>query len=222
MVDPDGLARSDNYYGWAKIAYENLGFMFATGLMNNGARLENVQIRIGGPSPLHCTRSREQGEQGQASRHSKQATAEGARGGKKGPLLSLGRHHPRPLSSPPSLLALAHHSCGSAPPQLLKGRAAAGPRENDVAGCPAGNLTCMRRALGAYMSQRDMQQMVIKSIETEDISDQLGVPFQIFYGAQLPRAYACLPPSPPLPSPFCLLVCVPRSCGVSLLHQRSR
>jgi hypothetical protein len=30
-VDPAGLARSDNYYGWAKIAYENLGFMFATG-----------------------------------------------------------------------------------------------------------------------------------------------------------------------------------------------
>ena len=31
VVDPDGLARSDNSYGWAKIAYENLGFMFAAG-----------------------------------------------------------------------------------------------------------------------------------------------------------------------------------------------
>ena len=39
-IDPEGLARSDNYYGWAKIAYENLGFMFATGQMNNGAKLQ--------------------------------------------------------------------------------------------------------------------------------------------------------------------------------------
>ena len=34
-----------------------------------------------------------------------------------------------------------------------------GPRETDVAGCPLGDLKCMRRALGAYMSQRDLQQM---------------------------------------------------------------
>ncbi len=60
---------------------ENLGFMFATGQMNNGVKLPNVQIRIGGP------------------------------------------------------------------------------RETDVAGCPLGNLKCMRRALGAYLSQRDLQQM---------------------------------------------------------------
>ena len=103
-IDPEGLARSDNYYGWAKIAYENLGFMFATGQMNNGVKLANVQIRIGGP------------------------------------------------------------------------------RETDVAGCPLGDLKCMRRALGAYMSQRDLQQMVIKSIETPSIDDGDGVPFQIFYG----------------------------------------
>ena len=103
-IDPDGLARSDNYYGWAKIAYENLGFMFATGMMSNGVKLQNVQLRIGGP------------------------------------------------------------------------------RETDVASCPKGNLRCMRRALGAYMSQRDMQQMVIKSIEAPDISDKDGIPFQIFYG----------------------------------------
>ena len=35
-VDPAGVARSDNYYGWAKIAYENLGFMFATGEFGQG------------------------------------------------------------------------------------------------------------------------------------------------------------------------------------------
>ena len=124
-------ARSDNYYGWAKIACEhflpalpafapryaqalcckhrgaadeNLGFMFATGSMNEGKALENVQLRIGGP------------------------------------------------------------------------------RENDVTNCKLGDLRCMRRALGAYMSQRDLQQMTIKSIETPDIRDGNGVPFQIFYG----------------------------------------
>ena len=41
-LDPDGISRSDNYYGWAKIAYENLGFMFATGMMNNGNRCQRV------------------------------------------------------------------------------------------------------------------------------------------------------------------------------------
>jgi hypothetical protein len=40
----------------------------------------------------------------------------------------------------------------------------------------------MRRALAVYISQRDMSQLFIKSIETEDIKDDHGVPFQIFYG----------------------------------------
>ena len=40
----------------------------------------------------------------------------------------------------------------------------------------------MRRALAVYMSQRDMVQLFIKSIETEDIRNEQGVPFQIFYG----------------------------------------
>jgi nucleoside-diphosphate-sugar epimerase len=31
MIGPDDLPRSDNYYGWAKIAYEALGFMYACG-----------------------------------------------------------------------------------------------------------------------------------------------------------------------------------------------
>ena len=81
VVDPEGLARSDNYYGWAKIAYENLGFMFAAGKMHGGAKLSNVQIRIGGP------------------------------------------------------------------------------RETDVGGVEVGDLRTLRRALGAYMSQRDLQQV---------------------------------------------------------------
>ena len=57
-----------------------------------------------------------------------------------------------------------------------------GPRETDVAGCRPGDLRRVRRALAVYISQRDLAQLVIKSIETEDIRDEHGVPFQIFYG----------------------------------------
>ena len=102
-VDPDGRALSDNYYGWAKEAYEHLGFVFAVGKVQDRP-LPNVQIRIGGP------------------------------------------------------------------------------RETDIAHCSPGDLTCVRRALGAYISQRDLSQLFIKSIEAEDIRDERGVPFQIFYG----------------------------------------
>ena len=102
-VDPDGRALSDNYYGWAKEAYEHLGFVFAVGKVQ-GRPLPNVQIRIGGP------------------------------------------------------------------------------RETDVERCAPGDLTCVRRALGVYISQRDLSQLVIKSIEAEEIRDERGVPFQIFYG----------------------------------------
>jgi nucleoside-diphosphate-sugar epimerase len=103
FVYPDTFALSDNYYGWAKIAYETLGFVFASGGVE-GRPLENVQIRIGGP------------------------------------------------------------------------------RETDVARVPRGDLTRMRRALAVYLSERDMAQLYVKSIETEDIRDENGVPFQIFYG----------------------------------------
>jgi hypothetical protein len=57
-----------------------------------------------------------------------------------------------------------------------------GPRETDIANCKPGDLVCVRRALGAYVSARDLQQLFIKSIETEDIRDEHGIPFQIFYG----------------------------------------
>ncbi len=57
-----------------------------------------------------------------------------------------------------------------------------GPRETDIDRCELGDLRCMRRALGAYLSERDMQQLFVKSIETDDIADEQGVPFQIFYG----------------------------------------
>jgi len=53
VVDPDLTPpKSDNYYGWAKLAYEALGFMFATGA--NGRVVENVQVRIGAPRPIEA------------------------------------------------------------------------------------------------------------------------------------------------------------------------
>ena len=49
MVTPEMPPRSDNWYGWAKAAYELLGFVFATGKVDDRRKLEVVQWRIGGP-----------------------------------------------------------------------------------------------------------------------------------------------------------------------------
>ena len=94
---------SDNFYGWAKEAYEHLGFVFATGHVD-GKKLQNVQLRIGGP------------------------------------------------------------------------------RETDMENSSADDLKAMHRGLGAYLSVRDQVQLFVKSIETENIEDENGIPFQIFYG----------------------------------------
>jgi len=48
LVTPEMPPRSDNWYGWAKAAYELLGFVFATGKVGD-RKLEIVQWRIGGP-----------------------------------------------------------------------------------------------------------------------------------------------------------------------------
>ena len=47
MVYPTELPLSDNFYGWAKAAYELLGFVYASGVF--GRALEVVQVRIGAP-----------------------------------------------------------------------------------------------------------------------------------------------------------------------------
>ena len=104
FVTPAMLPLSDNYYGWAKATYELLGFAFATGGVNDGKKLENVQLRIGGP------------------------------------------------------------------------------RESDIDRYGPDDLKKMHRGLGAYLSVRDQIQLVVKSIEAENIEDENGVPFQIFYG----------------------------------------
>lgn len=57
-----------------------------------------------------------------------------------------------------------------------------GPREDDLERVTLGDLQRMRRALAVYISERDMQQLFVKSIEVEEIRDEQGVPFQIFYG----------------------------------------
>jgi hypothetical protein len=101
MLTPDFPAKSDNYYGWAKLSYEALGFVYASG--HRGRKLEVIQLRIGAPRPIDV--------------------------------------------------------------KLFKDN-------------PLG----YKRDLGAYLSERDWRQLVMKSIETENIADEHGIPFQIFYG----------------------------------------
>ena len=100
-IGPADLPRSDNYYGWAKIAYEALGFMYACGAF--GRKLEVVQVRIGAPREIDAAR--------------------------------------------------------------FEGRPAA-----------------YKRDLGAFISQRDLQQLFVRSLECGPLEDEWDVPFQIFYG----------------------------------------
>lgn len=101
-VGPEDYPRPDTFYGWAKVAYESLGFLYACGSI--GHPLENVQIRIVAPREITATDFAD-----------------------------------RPL---------AHYL-------------------RDIAG---------------YISPADLQQLFVASIETDDITDRFGVPFQIFYG----------------------------------------
>jgi hypothetical protein len=101
VIGPDNLPKSDNYYGWAKIAYEALGFTYASGAF--GRKLGVVQVRIGAPREIDATQF-------------------------------------------------------EARPAVYK------------------------RDLGAYISSRDLQQLFVRSIETQTIEDEWAVPFQIFYG----------------------------------------
>ncbi len=100
-IGPRDLPRSDNYYGWAKIAYEALGFMYACGAF--GRKLDVVQVRIGAPREIDAA--------------------------------------------------------------LFEGQPAA-----------------YKRDLGAFISQRDLQQLFVRSLECGPLEDEWGVPFQIFYG----------------------------------------
>jgi hypothetical protein len=101
VVDSETYPKSDNLYGWCKISYEALGFVFACGRF--GRPVESVNIRIGAPRGL-------------------------------------------------DIAALAK------------------------------NQISLRRDLACYISDRDLRQLYVKSIETDDIRDADGVPFQAFYG----------------------------------------
>jgi hypothetical protein len=57
-----------------------------------------------------------------------------------------------------------------------------GPRDNDLDTIAPGDIPTMHRALGAYLSARDQTQQAIRMVETEDITDENGVPFLIVYG----------------------------------------
>jgi hypothetical protein len=101
-VSPDDYPRPDNFYGWAKAAYEALGFVYACGSL--GRRLEVVQLRI------------------------------------------------------------------------------VAPREIDAGAFADKSRSHYIRDITGYISQRDLQQLFCKSIEAPEITDDYGVPFQIFYG----------------------------------------
>ena len=94
---------SDNFYGWAKEAYEHLGFVFAAGKV--GPIVENIHIRIGAPRPVSMRSGNNPGES-----------------------------------------------------------------------------YSFRRNLGAYISPRDLAQLVMKSIDAKDITNEWGVPWQVVYG----------------------------------------
>ena len=101
-VYPEDYPRPDSFYGWAKAAYEPLGFLYACGSL--GRKLEVIQIRIVVPREIDADLFADE------------------------------------------------------------------PPERYV------------RELAGYISERDMQQLFCKSIETPDVEDEYGVPFHIFYG----------------------------------------
>jgi NAD dependent epimerase/dehydratase family len=101
-VTPEDYPRPDNFYGWAKAAYETLGFLYACGSL--GRKLEVILLRIVAPREIDAGQFRDK------------------------------------------------------------------PHERYI------------RDITGYISQRDLQQLFCKSIETPDIADEYGVPFHIFYG----------------------------------------
>ena len=109
-VFPDELPLSDNFYGWAKAAYELLGYPYACGAF--GRKLEVVQVRIGNPR--------------------------------------------NPVAK-----------------DMLKA---------DFPGHGGSGIASYKRALGAHFSERDLQQLFVRAVETKDISNQNGVPWLVVYG----------------------------------------
>jgi hypothetical protein len=53
-VSPEDYPRPDNFYGWAKSAYESLGFLYACGSL--GRKLEVIQLRIVVPREIDASK----------------------------------------------------------------------------------------------------------------------------------------------------------------------
>ena len=53
---------------------------------------------------------------------------------------------------------------------------------NDFPGHGGTGISSYKRALGAHFSERDLQQLFVRAIETEDISNEHGVPWLVVYG----------------------------------------
>ena len=51
-VGPEDYPRPDSFYGWAKAAYESLGFLYACGSL--GRKLEVIQLRIVAPRDIRA------------------------------------------------------------------------------------------------------------------------------------------------------------------------
>ena len=101
-VSPEDYPRPDNFYGWAKAAYESLGFLYACGSL--GRKLEVIQLRIVVPREIDASKFTD------------------------------------------------------LPPYRYV------------------------RELAGYISERDLQQLFCRSIDTPQINDEYSVPFHIFYG----------------------------------------
>lgn len=114
LVGPLDLPLSDNFYGWAKSAYELLGHPYACGTF--GRRLEVVLLRIGSPYPVQPE-----------------------------------RYEP------------------DAPTDAGELRRPSGP---------AG----FKRALGAFLSDRDCGQLFVRAVEAEPLVAPGAVPWIIAYG----------------------------------------
>ncbi len=57
-IGPEDYPRPDNFYGWAKAAYETLGFLYACGSL--GRKLDVVQLRIVAPREIDAGQFRDQ------------------------------------------------------------------------------------------------------------------------------------------------------------------
>lgn len=53
-LDPYEYPKPENFYGWAKAAYESLGFLYANGSL--GRKLEIIQLRIVAPRLIDATK----------------------------------------------------------------------------------------------------------------------------------------------------------------------